>query len=369
MKRWIYIIFLFFLVILWGCVPQQYEIQTLKIKVINLETAVEQQNKRYAELDKKINKLDEKIASLKRDIPQEWLLDIKTNILSEIEEIKEQQNQLASQLEDLKFAQEERNREFKTQVQDLITRLEALELKIKKLEKIIGYLKLPSSVSSNVTSSFLSNNTLTISSEVNATLNATPNRVSNQTLALSNQTPSLISSTSNATGNATENVTGNATIKVSVKSSITPSPSNVTSQTKESKGTEVSSKVLENLTEADYYERAYNYYRHRNYDKALQGFEEYIKKFPHGKWVGQAYFWIGECYFNKKNYEEAILSYQKLIEFPNFHPLKPAALFKQALAFKALGDTEAYQILLKKLIQNYPYSKEAIEAKKLLKLK
>jgi len=152
-----------------------------------------------------------------------------------------------------------------------------------------------------------------------------------------------------------------------------PSPSNATATSPDNATIIAAIKHEEKpeekpLSEAQFYEKAYSYYQKGDLKNAKKLFEEYIEKFPKGKWIGQAYFWIGEIYFKEQKYEEAILNYQKLIELPGWHPLKPSAMLKQAQAFKALGDTEAYKILLKKLINQYPHSKEAEVAKEIIKI-
>ncbi len=289
--------------ILNGCVAYQEEFQTLKIKVINLEAIVNKQNQKYEEMEKRLNVIDKKITSLESKISKDVLVDIKTQILSDLEDIKYQQALLSSQLEDLKFSKEEQDKEFTDRLNNLFTQVQALQLRIKEIEKKLGI---------------------------------TPKVVSNETTVVSNETIS-----SNETAILSTNAT-NAT-----NTTIT--------------------QVEKSLTEVELYEKAYSSYQQGDFKNARKLFEEYIEKFPKGKWIGQAYFWIGESYFKEKKYEEAILSYQKLIELQGWHPLKPTAMFKQAQAFKALGDIEAYKILLKKVINQYPNSKEAEKAKKLLR--
>jgi tol-pal system protein YbgF len=289
--------FLLFLLpfILFGCIASQDEIQTLKIKVINLETILNKQSQKSEELEKKLDELNKKIISLENKLFKDLMVEMKTQVLSELDEIKKEQAQLSSQIEEIKFSQEENEKTFKTQLENLAIQTQALELKIKELEK---------------------------------KLEIAPKE-------LPKETPPP----SNATLTSAENATKISAIKPEEKP----------------------------LNEAQLYEKAYSYYQKGDLKNAKKFFEEYIKNFPKGKWIGQAYFWIGEIYFKEKNYEEAILNYQKLIELPGLHPLKPSAMLKQAQAFKALGDIEAYKILLKKLINQYPQSKEAEVAKKLLK--
>jgi len=302
MNRFFFLLILLPL-ILAGCIASQDEIQTLKIKVINLETTLNKQSQKSEELEKKLDELNKKIISLENRLSKDLMVEMKTQVLSELDEIKKEQAQLSSQVEDIKFSQEESEKNFKTQLENLATQTQALELKIKELEK---------------------------------KLEIAPKE-------LPKETPPP----SNATLTSAENATKISAIK----------PEERREEKPEEKP----------LSEAQLYEKAYSYYQKGDLQNAKKLFEEYIKKFPKGNWLGQAYFWIGEIYFKEQKYEEAILNYQKLIELPGWNPLKPSAMLKQAQAFKALGDTEASKILLKKLINQYPQSKEAEVAKKLLK--
>ncbi len=91
-----------------------------------------------------------------------------------------------------------------------------------------------------------------------------------------------------------------------------------------------------------------------------------MEKHPHGKRVANAYFWIGECEYKLKRYEEAILEYQKVISKYQKSNKVPDSLLKQGIAFAKLGDNESAKIVLNKLIKKYPKSPQANVAKKQL---
>ena len=91
--------------------------------------------------------------------------------------------------------------------------------------------------------------------------------------------------------------------------------------------------------------------------------EEFIKARPQSELVPNAYYWIGEAYYSEKNFENAIVQFQDVIEKYPAHSKASAALYKQALAFEALGEGKKTTALLKKLIETYPASDEAKKAK------
>jgi len=119
--------------------------------------------------------------------------------------------------------------------------------------------------------------------------------------------------------------------------------------------------------EVDLYQQALDLIQEKKFKDAERTLKTYMERHPHGKRIANAYFWIGECEYNIKHYEEAILGYQKVISsYPKSNKV-PAALLKQGLAFVRLGDNESAKIVLKKLLKRYPKSPQAEVAKKQLK--
>ncbi|MFZ2197353.1 MAG: tetratricopeptide repeat protein, partial [Thermodesulfovibrionales bacterium] len=77
-------------------------------------------------------------------------------------------------------------------------------------------------------------------------------------------------------------------------------------------------------------------------------------------------FWIAETYYAEKNYEDAILTYEALLKkFPDSKKTS-SALLKQAYSFIEIGDAKTGRIILKKLVEKYPDSKDAELARKKL---
>ena len=91
--------------------------------------------------------------------------------------------------------------------------------------------------------------------------------------------------------------------------------------------------------------------------------EEFIKARPQSELVPNAYYWIGESYYSEKNFENAIVQFQDVIEKYPAHSKASAALYKQSLAFESLGEGKKAAALQKKLIETYPASDEAKKAK------
>ena len=100
---------------------------------------------------------------------------------------------------------------------------------------------------------------------------------------------------------------------------------------------------------------------------AREIFTKFLEQFPQNDLAANAHFWIGETYYNEKSYEPAILAYQDVIKNYPTKDKVPAAMLKQAMAFHAINDAKSSKYVLKKLVEAFPKSDEAIKAKDLLR--
>lgn len=94
---------------------------------------------------------------------------------------------------------------------------------------------------------------------------------------------------------------------------------------------------------------------------------QFVEQHPSHDLVANARYWIGETYYSEKNYEQAILEFQEVIKLYPKKEKAPAAMLKQALAFKALKDVKSTRYVLNRLAQEYPKTDEARKARALLK--
>jgi len=116
----------------------------------------------------------------------------------------------------------------------------------------------------------------------------------------------------------------------------------------------------------DLYKDAYETLQKGKLEGARRKFEAFLKQYPNAELSGNAQFWIGETYYQKKDFERAILEYEKAIaKYPESSKI-PAALLKQGLAFLELGDKTNARNLFKRLIDRFPHSEQAQMAKKKL---
>lgn len=109
----------------------------------------------------------------------------------------------------------------------------------------------------------------------------------------------------------------------------------------------------------DQYAMAKGLFDRGDYRTARQAFQDLIQAAPRSPHADNAQFWIGETHYRERQYEEAILAYQNVIEqYPNGNKIR-ASLLKQGLAFYMLGDKANARRILEGLIHQYPTSSEA----------
>ncbi|MBI5042709.1 MAG: tol-pal system protein YbgF [Nitrospirae bacterium] len=114
---------------------------------------------------------------------------------------------------------------------------------------------------------------------------------------------------------------------------------------------------------SDVYNRAYQDYVNGNYDLALTGFQAYLTEFPDATLASNAQYWIGECYYGKGEYKKAIEALDKVsVNYPKSEKIA-ASLLKAGFAYLELKDKAKAKTYLKKVVDQFPNTKEASLAK------
>lgn len=120
------------------------------------------------------------------------------------------------------------------------------------------------------------------------------------------------------------------------------------------------------LTPDDAYKKAYDLYNKGNIPQARDEFKRFLEAFPKSKYAENAHYWLGECYFSEKKYDEAILEFDEVIKkFPKGNKV-PDALYRQGMAFLEMKDTMNAKLILKEVVKRYPKSDQATRARKKL---
>jgi tol-pal system protein YbgF len=104
-------------------------------------------------------------------------------------------------------------------------------------------------------------------------------------------------------------------------------------------------------------------YNGGNNDLATQEFNDYIKFYPNTDLAGNAYFYLAEIQFKAGDYAKAITNYDLVLQnFPSGNKAAASQL-KKGFALIELGKEDEGEQELKHVIQRYPRTNEAIQAR------
>ena len=107
------------------------------------------------------------------------------------------------------------------------------------------------------------------------------------------------------------------------------------------------------------YSVAYNDYLKGNYDLSVESFKLYRQQFPESPLADNALYWIGECRYSQRKFEEAIDAFDELILTYPQGDKAAAAHLKKGLSFIELGRKPEALAALKLLVAKYPLEEEA----------
>ncbi|MBN2030725.1 tetratricopeptide repeat protein [bacterium] len=119
--------------------------------------------------------------------------------------------------------------------------------------------------------------------------------------------------------------------------------------------------VLQATTFTDRYNIALKEYNSRNYREAIQQFEDLLTVNSRHTLSDNCQYWIGECYYGLGQYQQAIVSFEKVFSFSNSNKDADAQL-KLGLCYARLNDNERAIREFQKLIDNYPTSEYVSQA-------
>jgi len=115
------------------------------------------------------------------------------------------------------------------------------------------------------------------------------------------------------------------------------------------------------------YANALRDYQGGKNDLATQEFSDYVKFYPNTDLAGNAYFYLADIEYKQGNYQQAANDYDKVLQnFPSGNKAASAQL-KKGYALIELGQKDAGVAELRHVIQRYPRSPEASEARERLR--
>lgn len=102
------------------------------------------------------------------------------------------------------------------------------------------------------------------------------------------------------------------------------------------------------------YETAFNFLNKKEYDKAITGFQSFVKQYPASSYTGNAHYWLGEIYYLKDKSSLANKEFQYIItNYPDNTKVADATL-KLALIAMSEGNYTKAKNYLTKVQKQYP---------------
>ncbi len=150
-----------------------------------------------------------------------------------------------------------------------------------------------------------------------------------------------------------EAVSGSAMVSASPpRSNLTP-PSRVQSSSPIRKETQV---------EREAYQKAFNLLRVKNYGEAARDFSEFLRTFPNSSLAANSQYWLGECYYGQRRFQEAIEEFERVFTFYPSSNKVPASLLKIGYSHIELQQPSMARSVFQQLVRIHPQSPEAIKA-------
>jgi tol-pal system protein YbgF len=111
------------------------------------------------------------------------------------------------------------------------------------------------------------------------------------------------------------------------------------------------------------YNNALRDYTGGNNDLATQEFNDYVKFYPNTDLAGNAYFYLAEIAYKAGDFKKAVTNYDLVLQnFPSGNKAASAQL-KKGYSLIELGQQEAGAQELRHVIQRYPRTNEAVQAR------
>lgn len=121
-------------------------------------------------------------------------------------------------------------------------------------------------------------------------------------------------------------------------------------------------------SEKDLYVEIVEAYRKQDQIGLAARVQSMQQMYPHGTFMDQSWYLMGNFYLEQKDYAKALQYYGKITQFHPNSSKVPASYFAKAIIYKNMGLTDVSKKVFKKLIAKYPGSPESFRARAELKM-
>ncbi len=121
------------------------------------------------------------------------------------------------------------------------------------------------------------------------------------------------------------------------------------------------------LAAQESYNIAYRSIRARKSEEAILHFRDFLRRFPKNKLAANAQYWLGESYYDLREYPAALEEFKKVLtRYPNSRKA-PDAYYKRALTYLRIKNPRLAALEFEKLIEGFPKDRLTEKAKSRLR--
>ncbi len=110
------------------------------------------------------------------------------------------------------------------------------------------------------------------------------------------------------------------------------------------------------------YDRAMSLLRQGKFGEASTGFSTFLRTFADSPLASNAQYWLGECYYGERRFQEAIDEFERVFAFYPSSNKVPASLLKIAYSHIELRELPMARSVFQQLVRTHPESPEAGKA-------
>lgn len=115
------------------------------------------------------------------------------------------------------------------------------------------------------------------------------------------------------------------------------------------------------------YQQAFDLLRELRYEQATTAFRDFLGQYPNGRYAHIAQYWLGEAAYARRDFKQAITDYQALLDNYPRSGKRADAMLKIGYSYQELKRLDEAQRMLERLIEQYPDTTEAGQARSQLK--
>jgi tol-pal system protein YbgF len=114
--------------------------------------------------------------------------------------------------------------------------------------------------------------------------------------------------------------------------------------------------------ERDAYQQAFTMLRVKKHGEAAKAFSEFLRTFPDSSLAANSQYWLGECYYGQRRFQEAIDEFERVFTFYPSSNKVPASLLKIGYSHLEQQHASMARSVFQQLVRTYPQSQAAMKA-------